>query len=550
MASWRLLDTPPLAAADNMALDETLLELRGEGKSPDTIRFLQFSPRAVLVGYHQSVSEEIRLPYCREHGIHVNRRVTGGGAVFFDESQLGWEVVCAKSFFNVSIPDGRLFKTLCQPVVAALERLGIQADFRPRNDIEVGGRKISGTGGTDSGEAFLFQGTMLVDFDVDTMLKALRIPVEKLKAKEIDSVKERVTCLAWELGRVPPLEAIKEALRLGFEKHLGITLVPGELTEEERTRFREKRDDFASSRWIHQVSPRWRKRETVEAACKSEAGMARFTLAVDLPRRLGEGREASSSRFMKNARLKDVYITGDFLSFPSRALYDLEAELRGSPLDRALLRGIVRRYFQEGRMRIPGMDFEDFVRPLDLALEKVAIARFGIPLEHCNRISVTNGAFEDIVRKDLSVLLLPYCAKSTECHLRYRKGCRDCGEERCTVGPARRLGLQRNMKVISIVSFEDLWAELVKMKERGVEAYVGCCCRPFFAKHEEDFRKSRLPGILLDIDDTTCYDLDRAREAYAGEFRNQTALDLELLRTVLDAAAAPAPSFSQSDRNA
>ncbi len=92
MTTWRLLDTPPMSAADNMALDETLLELKGEGRTPNTIRFLQFKPRTVLVGYHQSVQEEIRLEYCREHGIDVNRRITGGGAIFFDENQLGWEV--------------------------------------------------------------------------------------------------------------------------------------------------------------------------------------------------------------------------------------------------------------------------------------------------------------------------------------------------------------------------------------------------------------------------------------------------------------------------
>ena len=85
-------------------------------------------------------------------------------------------------------------------MVTALRILGVESGFRPRNDIEVNGRKISGTGGTESDGAFLFQGTMLIDFDVDTMLKSLRIPIEKLKAKEIDSIRERVTCLNWEIG--------------------------------------------------------------------------------------------------------------------------------------------------------------------------------------------------------------------------------------------------------------------------------------------------------------------------------------------------------------
>ena len=189
------------------------------------------------MGYHQSVAEEIRTKYCREHGIDINRRITGGGAIFFDENQLGWEIICDKSYFQARLPTQRVFKALCEPVVTALTHLGIESEFRPRNDIEVEGRKISGTGGTDSGEAFLFQGTMLVDFDVNTMLRALRIPVEKLKAKEIDSVKDRVTCLNWELGYTPTLENIKKALIRGFEQHFRIRLESGGLEDGGRSPF-------------------------------------------------------------------------------------------------------------------------------------------------------------------------------------------------------------------------------------------------------------------------------------------------------------------------
>lgn len=516
-----MLDTPPMTAAENMALDETLLELKGEGESPNTIHFLQFRPRAVLVGYHQSVAEEIRSDYCLRHTIEINRRVTGGGAIFFDENQLGWEVICDKAFFDVSIPNIRLFRTLCKPVVTALGLFGIHADFRPRNDIEVNGRKISGTGGTESEGAFLFQGTMLVDFDIDTMLKALRIPVEKLKAKEIDSVKERVTCLKWELGRTPSLEDIKRAICHGFEKHLGIRLVPRGLTAEEERRFQARRDYFRSSSWINRVKPSVRKSETVQAAYKAPGGMTRFTLVVQAP----------------DMRLKNIFITGDFLSFPSRALYDLEAELRSAPLDRDFLHEVIQTYFVQGRITIPGMRFEDFIKPLDLALEKIKIADFGIPLEYCNLISVANGSFEEIIRKDISVLLLPYCAKPTDCSLRHERGCHVCGQDDCSIGPAWLMGCRNDMAVVTITSFEELWEELQRMKKRGVEAYIGCCCQPFFTKHVDDFKRSGLPGILLDIDNTTCYDLDQAKEAYAGAFEGRTTLNLDLLRRVLDTGA-------------
>jgi lipoate-protein ligase A len=511
-----------MTAAENMALDDALLELRGKGRTPNTIRFLQFKPRCVLVGFHQSVQEEIRVDYCRAHGIDINRRNTGGGAIFFDENQLGWEVLCDKSFFNVTIPDVNLFRTLCLPVISALDMLGLKADFRPRNDIEINGKKISGTGGTESDDAFLFQGTMLVDFDVNTMLKALRIPVEKLKAKEIDSVKDRVTCLRWELASVPSLKAIKTAVRRGFERHLGIRLTPGGLMPEEEALFRSKQPHYRSPQWVDHVKPVYQRRDTLHAASKSEAGLVRYTLSLN----------------WRQKQVKEVFITGDFLSYPARALYDLEAELRGVLLDRGMIRGIIQRFFDEEKLCIPGMSFEDFVKPLDQIFQKADIAEYGIPLAQCDLINLANGTFADILQHQPSVLLLPYCAKPTACDMRYRKSCRACDQQDCTTGAAWRIGRERNMRIATVVSFEDLWGELMRMKTEGAAAFIGCCCQPFYIKHADDFRRAGVPGILLDINNTTCYELDQAREAYAGSYDKQTSLNIELLNSVFGALEA------------
>ena len=116
--------------------------------------------------------------------------------------------------------------------------------------------------------------------------------------------------------------------------------------------------------------------------------------------------------------------------------------------------------------------------------------------------------------------------------MRYKKGCRTCGE--CTIGEAWTMGLEKKMKNISVISFEDLMGELKKMKKKGVAAFIGCCCEPFFTKHVDDFRKIGMPGILLDIDNTTCYELDEAKAAYAGKFDQQTHVNLKLLKTVLN----------------
>jgi lipoate-protein ligase A len=78
----------------------------------------------------------------------------------------------------------------------------------------------------------------------------------------------------------------------------------------------------------------------------------------------------------------------------------------------------------------------------------------------------------------------------------------------------------------------------MRMKTEGVSAFVGCCCQPFYIKHADDFRRAGVPGILLDINNTTCYELDQAREAYAGSYDKQTSLNIELLNSVFGALAA------------
>jgi len=321
-----------------MALDEAVLTARSRGLVPNTLRFLQFSPPCALVGYHQAVEQEIRIPYCEAHGIEINRRLTGGGGLFWDESQLGWEIYAAQDDPRFPRRAEDLYERLCQGVIRALQRLGVRAAFRPKNDIEVNGRKVSGTGGTSLDGAFLFQGTLLVDFDVDTMLRALRIPTEKLKDKEMDSVRERVTCLAWELGAAPPLDEIKRALAAGVAEAFGVRFEPGPLSAYEREMLADRLPYFQSEEWVYGVRRTLVHRNELRALFKSPGGLIRASLVVDAQSR----------------RIRKAFITGDFFAYPRRAILDLEARLKGVPAEvgavgRAGERGLYRRAAGRGR---------------------------------------------------------------------------------------------------------------------------------------------------------------------------------------------------------
>ena len=145
----------------------------------------------------------MRLEYCARHGIEVGRRITGGGGLYLDEGQVCWELALERSRLPGDLAS--IAARICAAAASGLRRLGVSAEFRPRNDIEVGGRKLCGTGGVIDGRTLFFQGTLLADFDPERMIEALRVPAEKLARRDLDDARRRVITLREALGGVPPV---------------------------------------------------------------------------------------------------------------------------------------------------------------------------------------------------------------------------------------------------------------------------------------------------------------------------------------------------------
>jgi len=506
---WRLLDTGRRSASENIALDYALLRGRATG-SPNTLRFLQFSPPCALIGYHQTVAQEIREEFCRENKIDVNRRITGGGAIFFDESQLGWEVIADREGHAME----QIHERISQGIILALKKFGIRAEFRPRNDIEIEGRKVSGLGGIfdeENKDVFLLQGTLLMDFDVITMLKALRIPTEKLADKEIDRAYERVTWIKKELGYLPEIEEVKEAIRGGFETVLGNVEESG-LSDQERRIYQEKVREFSSTNWINLIDDPPQDHRILRSSHKGRGGIIKTFLSVDIRRRI----------------LKSILITGDFFISPKRTIYDLEAYLKDTYFDS--VKDKLSKFFEENQPEVLGLSKEDFWASVHNGLRKVDFTRF-VSLEEANYLSLVNwsGSLEDAIKR-AEFLLLPYCAKFKDCGFRYEEGCEKCGK--CTVGYAYRMAEGNGLTPISIQSYEHLREVLYDLREQG-KGYIGCCCEAFFNKRQRLFREVGIPGLLIDIDDKTCYDLGKEWDAYEGRFENQTSLRLDLLSKII-----------------
>lgn len=311
--TFRVIDTGVRDGRLQIAFDQALIELHKDGAAPDTIRFLRFPP-TVLVGRHQAVSHEVRLDHVRAKGWGLVRRITGGGAIYLDEGQLGWELV----FHRRSLPLARLdayARAICEAVAAGLSKaFAIDARFRPRNDIEVDGRKLCGTGGFFDGDTLIYQGTVLIDLDPQAMLAGLRVPQAKLDKRALHSLSQRVVTLSELLGKAPSVASVQRAVLDGLEAGLGIVAAPGPIGDAEEA--------LAAKLW------------------REEIGTDDFVFEIDAPggpdvrsaSHTGAGGTVTVFLRLDNSatpRIRDALITGDFFVTPPRIVYDLEAALRG-----------------------------------------------------------------------------------------------------------------------------------------------------------------------------------------------------------------------------
>lgn len=511
--SWRIVDTGLRSAAENMALDEIILRAVAENNAPNTIRFLRFSKPCVLVGYHQDIEQEVRLDYCLSKGIEINRRITGGGAIYFHPLHLGWEVIAKWTDpFPKNIE--KLYEYVCRPVVSALRRLGLNAKFRPKNDIEINGRKISGTGGTNHGDSFLFQGTLLTDLDIREMLKCLKIPVKKLSDKEVESLKERVTTLKWELGYIPDLNQVKKLILEEMCRHFKIEAREGELTEYEKKLLQERLPYFESDQWIYLVKVP--KKGIFHASIKVKGGLIRAAVSV------------------REKVIQYTYITGDFFAFPRNLVYEFESRLKHIPLDYSEISETVAKVFEETSAVVPGVKPEDIAKVVYEAASKIHLIELGLTEDEADQIIEVLEPAEYTLSK-ANYLLLPYCAKPLNCSLRYSEECAKCGL--CEFTEIYNTAEKLEFKPITITSYEHLEKTLTKLKNRGEKAWIGSCCEAFYEKHFEDFKRIGLPGLIVTTQGLTCYDLGQEHLAYQGKYEGKSKLRTTLLIKILKISA-------------
>jgi lipoate---protein ligase len=192
----------------------------------------------------------------------------------------------------------------------------VPAKYRPRNDLEVDGRKISGTGGFFDGNIIFYQGTLLIDFDPKKMIACLNIPAEKLAKRDIQSGAQRIVTMREVLGdKLPGLKTIYEGLLAGFAEGLGIAPQWGAITPyEEELADKAFREEIGTDAYVEMLDAPAADATMVSASFTGRGGTVRADIRLEGPQR---------------DLIREVLISGDFFVTPPRVIFDLEAHLRG-----------------------------------------------------------------------------------------------------------------------------------------------------------------------------------------------------------------------------
>jgi lipoyltransferase/lipoate-protein ligase len=234
MDTWRLLPLETNNAFMNMAIDEAILTESIAGRVPNTLRFYRWQPSAVSVGKNQVPEAEIYIDACKQLGVDVVRRISGGGTVYHDfEGEVTYSVTAKTSDLgtnDITI----VYLKIYEAITDALRLLGVPADFSTGDakncpNLTVNGKKISGSSQTITRGVVLQHGTLLRNMDLQKMFQLLKLKGTSC-TQAADIAKRKITSIQNELGHEVMPETIANALAQGFKAILKIQLHPSELT--------------------------------------------------------------------------------------------------------------------------------------------------------------------------------------------------------------------------------------------------------------------------------------------------------------------------------
>ncbi|TYS61712.1 lipoate--protein ligase [Sutcliffiella horikoshii] len=232
----------------NLAIEEYALKSLD---IEDTYLLFYINEPSIIIGKNQNSVEEINTKYVEDNGIHVVRRLSGGGAVYHDHGNLNFSFITkddGESFHN--------FKKFTAPVVEALKSIGVEAEMSGRNDILAEGRKISGNAQFSTRGRMFSHGTLLFDSEIEHVVSALNVKKDKIESKGIKSIRSRVANIKEFLKEDIKIEQFRQLLLEAIFKSKDIPKY--ELTEEDWKNIHElSKERYQNWDWNYGKSPKF-----------------------------------------------------------------------------------------------------------------------------------------------------------------------------------------------------------------------------------------------------------------------------------------------------
>jgi lipoate-protein ligase A len=308
----------------------------------------------VCIGFHQDALQEVDLDFCRSAGIPVFRREVGGGAVYLDGQQLFFQLILHRD--NPAVPPGKeaFYRKFLKPILDVYRGIGIAAEYKPVNDIIVGGRKISGTGAGEIEDCIVFVGNLIVDFNYEMMCRVLKVPDEKFRDKVHKSLTSNLTTIRRELGSGAlkwSEDRLNGMMAEAFQALL-CPMVPDVIDEPLREEVNRLREWMTKEEWLFRKGRKRAGRDVVirsgtkilHRVHKAKGGLIRADFEVS------------------DGRFRQVAISGDFFCFPKSAVSWLESALEERAVGDA---GIaLRDFYSGGAVETPGIEVEDWLAVL------------------------------------------------------------------------------------------------------------------------------------------------------------------------------------------
>src|SRR6266496_2493300 len=355
LMNWRLITDDGVSASFGLAADEAIAQRVGLDLSQPTLRLYTYQSYCALVGRFQNVENEIRVEYCNETGITINRRPTGGGAIIMGADQLGVALTIPGRGDDSYSHARELMSDFSNGLVCGLNQLGVEARFRRKNDIEVNGKKLVGLGvyRAPSG-GLLFHASMLVDLDIALMLRVLNTPFEKLSDKEIDTVAARITTIKRETQSQISLDEVRGVIADGFMSAFNVNLTYSEFASDECADIEKlEREKYLRDDWVYQTTSV--PDSSGSAKVKTPAGLIDISVTT------------------AGSTIKAVFIGGDFFA-AENAVADLEASLRWHTSQPEKVAATIEKIFQSRGSEFNGIQPEVMIEAVTKAVARARVA--------------------------------------------------------------------------------------------------------------------------------------------------------------------------------